>query len=154
MVNGEKYYRLESNIFGNISLSVQLPSNVECEHCVLRWHWRGGNNWGICPDGKGKIGCGPQETFRNCADISVGNVFDDNQEQSNDTTTTTMENEDENVDNISIMKYWMKLMNQMVIKKPNINHIETSNENSIDDDSDIRKIPKRCTCIKEHLKSQ
>lgn len=48
MVNGEKYYRLESNIFGNISLSVQLPSNVECEHCVLRWHWRGGKWQLVC----------------------------------------------------------------------------------------------------------
>ncbi|KAH9506494.1 hypothetical protein DERF_011223 [Dermatophagoides farinae] len=144
MVNGEKYYRLESNIFGNISLSVQLPSNVECKHCVLRWHWRGGNNWGICPDGKGKIGCGPQETFRNCADISVGNIFDDNHEQSNDTTTTTMENEDENVDNIIDNEILDEIdESDLVIKNSNINHIETSNENSIDDDSDIRKIPKR-----------
>lgn len=106
-----------------------------------------GNNWGICPDGKGKIGCGPQETFRNCADISVGNIFDDNHEQSNDTTTTTMKNEDENVDNIIDNEILDEIdESDLVIKNSNINHIETSSENSIDDDSDVRKIPKRCTC--------
>lgn len=31
-----------------------------------------GNNWGMCPDGNGAVGCGPQEEFRSCADISLG----------------------------------------------------------------------------------
>ena len=29
------------------------------------------NNWGRCPNGTQAVGCGPQETYRNCADISV-----------------------------------------------------------------------------------
>lgn len=29
------------------------------------------NNWGICENGTEAIGCGPQETYRNCADIAV-----------------------------------------------------------------------------------
>lgn len=30
-----------------------------------------GNNWGICDDGTGAAGCGPQETFRSCADVAI-----------------------------------------------------------------------------------
>ncbi len=30
-----------------------------------------GNNWGLCPDGEGRVGCGPQEEFRACADIAI-----------------------------------------------------------------------------------
>lgn len=30
-----------------------------------------GNNWGNCPNGTGAVGCGPQEEFRACADISI-----------------------------------------------------------------------------------
>lgn len=30
-----------------------------------------GNNWGYCKNGTGMVGCGPQEEFRSCADITV-----------------------------------------------------------------------------------
>lgn len=30
-----------------------------------------GNNWGICPDGYGGLGCGKQEEYYNCADIAI-----------------------------------------------------------------------------------
>jgi len=31
-----------------------------------------GNNWGICGNGTGAVGCGDnQETFRNCADVAI-----------------------------------------------------------------------------------
>lgn len=30
-----------------------------------------GNNWGNCPNGTGAVGCGPQEEFRACADITI-----------------------------------------------------------------------------------
>lgn len=29
------------------------------------------NNWGDCDNGTKAVGCGPQEIYRNCADISV-----------------------------------------------------------------------------------
>ncbi|XP_022916462.2 uncharacterized protein [Onthophagus taurus] len=50
---------------------VQLPSDVTCERCVLRWHYKSGNNWGQCDDGSYGQGCGYQETFRSCADIAI-----------------------------------------------------------------------------------
>ncbi|XP_074042485.1 uncharacterized protein isoform X2 [Leptinotarsa decemlineata] len=49
---------------------VQLP-NIKCERCVLRWTYRCGNNWGFCEDGTGRLGCGPQEHFRSCSDITI-----------------------------------------------------------------------------------
>lgn len=49
-----------------------LPTNVSCRHCVFRWNYRAGNNWGYCPNERyGRLGCGPQETFRTCSDIAI-----------------------------------------------------------------------------------
>ncbi|KAH8344332.1 hypothetical protein KR084_009900 [Drosophila pseudotakahashii] len=56
---------------GEIKVTVQIPSGLNCVHCVLRWTYTAGNNWGVCEDGTGAMGCGAQETFINCADISV-----------------------------------------------------------------------------------
>ncbi|XP_068152539.1 uncharacterized protein [Drosophila tropicalis] len=56
---------------GTIKSTVDLPSGVQCEHCVMRWTYTAGNNWGVCEDGTGAMGCGAQETFVNCADISI-----------------------------------------------------------------------------------
>lgn len=34
-------------------------------------HFSLGNNWGMCKNGTGAVGCGPQEEFRACADIQI-----------------------------------------------------------------------------------
>lgn len=65
-------YELDPNRgSGSFAMSVQLPANRTCEHCILRWHWRTANNWGRCDDGSEQVGCGHQEIYRNCADISI-----------------------------------------------------------------------------------
>ncbi|XP_060650170.1 uncharacterized protein LOC132787255 [Drosophila nasuta] len=56
---------------GSIVATLQVPSGVTCKHCVLRWTYTAGNNWGVCEDGSGAMGCGAQENFKNCADISI-----------------------------------------------------------------------------------
>lgn len=56
---------------GNFIINVKLPQGVRCKHCVLRWTYISGNNWGTCENGQGAMGCGPQETYKNCADISI-----------------------------------------------------------------------------------
>lgn len=56
---------------GIFTMSVDLPFNKTCENCILRWHWRSANNWGTCEDGSERVGCGHQEIYRNCADVSV-----------------------------------------------------------------------------------
>ncbi|XP_075147104.1 uncharacterized protein LOC142221309 [Haematobia irritans] len=59
--NGSRIYEIKA----------QLPE-MTCNQCVLQWRYVAGNNWGICPDGNGAVGCGEQEEFRSCADISLG----------------------------------------------------------------------------------
>ncbi|KAJ8914474.1 hypothetical protein NQ315_002746 [Exocentrus adspersus] len=50
---------------------VKLPSGLTCDRCVLRWNYRGANQWAQCDDGTFAMGCGDQETFRSCADIAI-----------------------------------------------------------------------------------
>jgi hypothetical protein len=54
------------------NLTTFLFSELECQHCVLQWKYVAGNNWGICSDGSGAVGCGEQEEFRACSDIAIG----------------------------------------------------------------------------------
>ena len=68
------------------SIQALLPPKVTCSRCLLQWTYTAGNNWGQCPDGTSRVGCGPQETFRGCADMSISsqskghnNFEDDNQ---------------------------------------------------------------------------
>ncbi|XP_074596056.1 uncharacterized protein LOC141851240 [Brevipalpus obovatus] len=56
---------------GVFAYPIQLPPNRTCERCVFRWDWKSANNWGKCQNGKYEVGCGPQETYRNCADIAI-----------------------------------------------------------------------------------
>lgn len=69
--DGSDTYLLPSTAPGDYSVSIQLPSNLVCNHCVLQWTYVAGNNWGYCSDGSGKLGCGPQEHFRTCSDIRI-----------------------------------------------------------------------------------
>jgi len=56
---------------GNFSYQVALPQGLTCQQCVVQWTYTTGNTWGKCKNGTEAIGCGPQETFRNCADIQI-----------------------------------------------------------------------------------
>ncbi|KAG5678321.1 hypothetical protein PVAND_008006 [Polypedilum vanderplanki] len=68
--DGRNEYPIGSSA-GDYMVKLQLPKNLKCNHCVLRWTYICGNNWGWCPDGIGRLGCGPQENFRTCSDISI-----------------------------------------------------------------------------------
>ncbi|XP_055850562.1 uncharacterized protein LOC129915123 [Episyrphus balteatus] len=59
--NGSRIYEIKA----------QLP-DMKCNHCVLQWRYIAGNNWGMCDNGVGAVGCGPQEEFRACSDIAIG----------------------------------------------------------------------------------
>ncbi|GBP08959.1 hypothetical protein EVAR_78324_1 [Eumeta japonica] len=68
--NGDtKYYPIGS---AKYNLNYRLPAGLECEHCVLQWKYTAGNNWGVCANGTQGLGCGNQEEFRACSDISIG----------------------------------------------------------------------------------
>ncbi|XP_019555760.2 uncharacterized protein LOC109425025 [Aedes albopictus] len=64
--NGSRIYEMKA----------ELPQSFQCTNCVIQWKYIAGNNWGMCPDGNGAVGCGPQEEFRACADVSVGDTND------------------------------------------------------------------------------
>uniref|UniRef100_A0A1B0AA71 Chitin-binding type-4 domain-containing protein n=1 Tax=Glossina pallidipes TaxID=7398 RepID=A0A1B0AA71_GLOPL len=66
-MNTRFYPRNGSRIY---EMKALLP-DMKCGQCVLQWRYVAGNNWGMCPDGNGAVGCGPQEEFRSCSDIAL-----------------------------------------------------------------------------------
>ena len=50
---------------------VKLPDGITCTRCVIQWWWVAGNNVGVCTNGTEAMGCGPQESFQNCADVAI-----------------------------------------------------------------------------------
>ncbi|ODM90326.1 hypothetical protein Ocin01_16356, partial [Orchesella cincta] len=54
-----------------VDLEVLLPRALNCSRCCFQWAYTTGNSWGVCEDGSQGLGCGPQETFINCADVAV-----------------------------------------------------------------------------------
>ena len=53
-------------------MEAYLPTDLECDHCVLQWRYHCANSWGSDETGSG-LGKGYQEEFYGCADISVKN---------------------------------------------------------------------------------
>lgn len=60
-----------TNEIKDFHLQLQLPADLQCDHCVFQWRYHTGNSWGNCGNGTGSLGCGPQEEFYGCADVSV-----------------------------------------------------------------------------------
>lgn len=72
IVDGAGYrWELGEKGAGNYTMKVSLPPDVTCDRCLLQWTWTTSNFNAKCPDGEWRLGCGPQETFRQCSDISV-----------------------------------------------------------------------------------
>ncbi|XP_046401951.1 uncharacterized protein LOC124167930 [Ischnura elegans] len=71
LADGSTKWTLKTFDAGMYEMKVQLPMGIKCESCVLQWYWRTANSWGTCDDGSEGMGCGPQETWSNCADIAI-----------------------------------------------------------------------------------
>lgn len=71
LADGSDRFQLE--IFTNtwFDVFVRIPAGFTCNHCVMRWTYVAGNRWGTCDNGTGALGCGQQENFIACSDISV-----------------------------------------------------------------------------------
>ncbi|XP_076082519.1 uncharacterized protein LOC143053610 [Mytilus galloprovincialis] len=54
------------------NLSLEIPLGMICIQCVLQWRYHTENSWGMNPNGTSCKGCGLQEEFYNCADLSIG----------------------------------------------------------------------------------
>ncbi|KAJ0174460.1 hypothetical protein K1T71_009568 [Dendrolimus kikuchii] len=65
---GTQYYPKRSATY---ELAYRLPAGLTCDHCVLQWRYIAGNNWGDCRNGTQGLGCGNQEYFGACSDISI-----------------------------------------------------------------------------------
>jgi len=66
---GTRYYPGPgSKVF---EMHYQLPKDLTCRQCVFQWRYVAGNNWGRCSNGTEAVGCGPQEEFRACADVTI-----------------------------------------------------------------------------------
>ena len=71
---GTTSFPLTDRRTGLHNLTLQLPADLTCSHCVLQWTWTCANSWGLCDSSdRGALGCGPQETFRACSDIAILN---------------------------------------------------------------------------------
>ncbi|GFQ64704.1 chitin-binding type-4 domain-containing protein [Trichonephila clavata] len=70
--SGSKYYPSAGT--GSFTVQLRLPHHLTCSQCVFQWSYTAGNNWGRCENGTSKVGCGPQETFRGCSDVAIGDV--------------------------------------------------------------------------------
>merc|ERR1711915_1071210 len=71
MESNSSTYTLPSSNTGKYSVRLQLPEGLQCQQCIIQWTYTAGNNWGVCEDGTGALGCGPQEHFRACADVTI-----------------------------------------------------------------------------------
>lgn len=69
-IDGQKKYVLPTGETKIFDVEILLP-RIRCKHCVFRWTYVTGNKWGTCSDKTQSLGCGPQETFRGCADIAI-----------------------------------------------------------------------------------
>lgn len=71
LADGSGFHYQVARHSGDHVVHLKLPSGLTCTQCVFQWRYVAGNNWGICEDGKGRKGCGPQEEFRACADVAI-----------------------------------------------------------------------------------
>lgn len=65
---GTNFYPSKGGVY---KVKYRLPKGLVCDHCVLQWRYVAGNNWGFCGNGTSGLGCGNQETFGACSDISI-----------------------------------------------------------------------------------
>jgi len=65
---------LDSPKITRFQYKVNLPYGLTCSQCVVQWTYYTENTWGVCKNGTEGMGCGDQETFRNCADVQINSV--------------------------------------------------------------------------------
>jgi hypothetical protein len=109
-LDGNSRIPIVANVY-NFHTQLQLPHNLACNHCVFQvgtfngffggslsfilsfqWKYHAGNSWNKDQEtGTACLGCGPQEEFYGCADISIfkGSFVQTKPTLTHQTTTTT-----------------------------------------------------------------
>lgn len=82
--SGTKFYIPNMAPEGKYKTKVSLPKWMQCSLCVIQWTYTAGNNWGTCDNKTEGLGCGPQETFRACADVAIGDQPTGNDVETNE----------------------------------------------------------------------
>ncbi|XP_015792569.1 uncharacterized protein LOC107369157 [Tetranychus urticae] len=100
-VDGSRYkYTVPDDAHRTYEVSVALPRGLTCDRCVFQWTYTAGNNWGRCDNGTSATGCGPQETFRACADVRINSKSNkEDDECDDDDRDEKIEKEISEVDN-------------------------------------------------------
>ncbi|KAK6184668.1 hypothetical protein SNE40_007097 [Patella caerulea] len=68
---GTRWYLPAPYKVGLYTVRVKLPEGLSCHNCLFQWKWNVANSWGSDPGGESCIGCGEQEQFYACSDISI-----------------------------------------------------------------------------------
>ncbi|VDI36864.1 Hypothetical predicted protein [Mytilus galloprovincialis] len=104
------------------NLSLEIPFGMICTQCVLQWRYHTENSWGMNPNGTSCKGCGLQEEFYNCADLSIGGDEHGsfNKYKSLHTTEPTLEQNSMDIQN-RILK---QNTTELKVEKLNIRYLE------------------------------
>jgi len=71
-VNGNTKIFITRGKTGKFTTRLNLPSGFSCNHCVFQWKYNAQNSWGTDKiTGQSCVGCGNQEQFFGCSDISI-----------------------------------------------------------------------------------
>lgn len=81
---------------------------------AFQWDYVAGNNWGICRNGTEGLGCGPQETFRSCADVKIV------ERTVNNNLSLTSEALDEEKILLNILKMLATVSDKNTTKRPDV----------------------------------
>ena len=58
----------------DLTWTLFVDQRLTCSQCILQWTYKAGNNWGVCNNGTGALGCGNQ--VRKMADDDSHKVDD------------------------------------------------------------------------------
>lgn len=70
-VDGQDRWVLPDHHARTYEVPLKLPKGLTCRQCILQWTYTAGNNFGTDKNGTSCLGCGAQENFRACADITI-----------------------------------------------------------------------------------
>ncbi|XP_062587524.1 uncharacterized protein LOC134249165 [Saccostrea cucullata] len=114
-------------------LTLLLPRGIRCEQCVLQWTYNTGNSWGTDKNGTSCLGCGLQEVFKNCADISIGGTqtVESAQMALIKTKTKTTKKTSKTETKSGLFHHIKKAIENSVAAKINQNHVQKTTKKAM-----------------------
>lgn len=89
-LDGNTRINLKKGVY-NFETKLKLPDYLWCKHCVFQWKYHAGNSWDTDKlTGRSCVGCGAQEQFYGCSDITILNTEPVTNKQSSQYPQTTI----------------------------------------------------------------